>query len=135
MDKQQIFNDSYQRCLLNKQFFKTFYDIFWQRDDKFRLMFEGVDMARQIKMLKLSIVLLLLSSSSDSAKDQFRSFAKNHGPDGVGASPIDFDIWLECLLITVRISDPKYDDNVETAWRDCFQTGLAIMKEECQAEM
>ncbi|MGF1725586.1 globin [Photobacterium nomapromontoriensis] len=135
MDTQQIFNDSYRRCLLNEQFFEAFYDILLEKNDKFRLMFKGTDMKRQIKMLKLSIAILLLTSSSDSAKDQFRVFAKRHGPDGVGASPIDFDVWLESLLITVRLSDPKYDKHIEAAWRDCFQTGLAIMREECQPEM
>ncbi|MGF1688324.1 globin [Photobacterium japonica] len=132
MDTQQVFNDSYQRCTKDKQFFYTFYDIFWQKDEKFRRMFASTDMGKQIKMLKLSIVLLMLSTSSKESRELFNTYAERHGRGGLNVSPIDFDIWLDSLLETVAISDPLFNADVDTAWRACFQRGLALMKAACE---
>lgn len=131
MDIHEVFNDSYARCNQNPRFFNQFYTLFWHRDDKFRQMFIGVDMNKQISMLKASIVIILLASTSEAAKKSVRIFGKRHGPDGVGVSPLDYDTWLDCLIETVSACDPYYNHNVEQAWRDCFAEGIAIMKEEC----
>ncbi|WP_322784238.1 globin [Photobacterium obscurum] len=89
-------------------------------------------MSKQITMLKASIVMILLASTSEAARDSIRYFGKRHGPNGVGVTPLDYDIWLECLLTTVSLCDPNYNHDVEQAWRECFKQGIAIMKEECQ---
>ena len=87
-------------------------------------------MQKQIKMLKASIIIILLATTSEAARDSVRVFGKRHGPDGIGATPLDYDIWLDCLLEAACICDPNYNPAVEQAWRECFSRGIAIMKEE-----
>lgn len=132
MDIHEVFNDSYARCNQHPRFFETFYELFCQKDDKFRLMFANVDMHKQITMLKASITIILLAPISDSARESIRFFGKRHGPQGIGVSPLDYDIWLDCLLETVHQCDPYYTPDVEKAWRECFWLGIEIMKEECE---
>ncbi|KLV07000.1 hypothetical protein ABT56_07590 [Photobacterium aquae] len=132
MDFHQIFNDSYQRCQRHPQFFQIFYRNFWQQEERFQKMFENVDMTRQIKMLKLSILMIMLASTSEEAKDNIRRYARRHGPDGIGAQPEDFDIWIDSLLKAVKECDTHYNSDIDKAWRTCFKTGMEIMKQETQ---
>lgn len=131
MDVHEVFNDSYARCNQHPRFFEIFYERFCLKEAKFRQMFASVDMQKQIKMLKASIVIILLAPTSAAARDSVRFFGKRHGPEGVGVSPLDYETWLNCLLETVSQCDPYYSPNVEQAWRECFRLGLEIMKEEC----
>lgn len=131
MDTHEIFNDSYARCQRNKQFFLIFYHHFWQKEQRFKEIFKGVDMERQVQMLKLSISMIMLASSSVQAKESVRRFGKAHGPGGIGVRPNDFDVWLDSLIETVQICDPRYNDEIAIAWRQCFKEGIAIMKKEC----
>ncbi|MGR5065140.1 globin [Photobacterium sp. DNB22_13_2] len=131
MDTHEIFNDSYARCQRNNQFFFIFYRHFWQKEQRFKDIFQGVDLERQVQMLKLSISMIMLSSSSIQAREAIRRFGKAHGPDGIGVQPNDFEIWLDSLIETVQICDPRYNDEIADAWRECFKEGIAIMKQEC----
>ncbi|MGF1684528.1 globin [Photobacterium minamisatsumaniensis] len=134
MDFHEKFNDSYERCQKHDDFFDIFYDNFFKKDQKFRQMFEGVDMVNQIRMIKVSIVMILLASTSESARETIRMYGRRHGPEGINVHPIDFDIWFDCLINAVSLCDPLFNDQVKQAWRACFNEGIAIMKEECQTE-
>ncbi|KHT58075.1 hypothetical protein RJ45_25820 [Photobacterium gaetbulicola] len=132
MDTHEIFNDSYARCQRNKSFFLIFYRHFWQKEQRFEDLFKNVDMEQQIRMLKLSISMIMLASSSEPAREGIRRFGKIHGREGIGVQPNDFEVWLDSLIEAVSICDPKYNDEIDLAWRQCFKQGIAIMKEECQ---
>lgn len=79
MDTHEIFNDSYERCQRNQQFFLIFYRRFWAKDERFKDIFKGVDMERQIRMLKLSISMIMLASTSDQAREGIRRYGKAMG--------------------------------------------------------
>ncbi|WP_318924923.1 globin [Photobacterium sp.] len=134
MEFHERYNDSYARCLRNPRFLTIFYDIFCSRNDKFQLMFANVDMGRQIKMLKASLIIIMLANTSGEARESVRKFGKRHGPEGLGVNPMDFDIWFDCLLSAVQICDPLYDDEVKQAWHACFNEGMEIMKKECRVD-
>ncbi|MDX1302180.1 MAG: globin [Photobacterium sp.] len=97
-------------------------------------MFANVDMGRQIKMLKASLIIIMLANTSGEARESVRKFGKRHGPEGLGVNPMDFDIWFDCLLSAVQICDPLYDDEVKQAWHACFNEGMEIMKKECRVD-
>lgn len=42
----EVFNDSYERCVLSEHFFERFYAKFWSKGKSFRQKFEGVDMQK-----------------------------------------------------------------------------------------
>lgn len=75
--------------------------------------------------------MIMLASTSEQARESIRRYGKAHGPEGVGVKPEDFELWLDSLLETVRVCDPKFNDEIALAWRRCFNAGIAIMKEEC----
>jgi hypothetical protein len=36
-------------------------------------------------------------------------------------------VWLDCLIETVRQFDPKFNEEVATAWRAVFSKGIEFM--------
>ena len=38
-----------------------------------------------------------------------------------------YQLWLECLLKTVKKFDPRYCDDIELAWRMICSQGIAFM--------
>lgn len=131
MDIHEVFNDSYARCNQHPQFFNLFYELFGQSDDKIRLMFAQSDIAKQTRILKGSIPIMLLASTSEAARNAIRDLGKRHGRNGLGVKKEHYDIWFACLLEAVRRCDPNYNQSIEQAWRECFAAGISIMKEEC----
>lgn len=134
MNFHETFNDSYARCQKDPNFIILFYELFIEKDDRFRLLFSNVDMSKQYRMLKASISMIMLASTSAEARNYVKKLGKRHGPDGIGAEPLDFDIWLTSLLEAVKMCDYQYNSEIEQAWRKCFSLGIAIMKEECAAK-
>ncbi|OAN13008.1 hypothetical protein A3K86_15175 [Photobacterium jeanii] len=132
MDIHQVFNDSFDRCNRNEAFLKKFYARFFLKDQKFKEMFEGVDMAKQMTMIKASMIIIMLAPTSASARQTVRGYAKRHGKDGIGITTDDLKIWFECLLKTIEECDPRFSDQVARAWQEAFADGLAIMQTECE---
>ncbi|MGR5078209.1 globin [Photobacterium swingsii] len=131
MDVIQIFNDSYDRCNRNDEFLDIFYTKFFERGERFKRMFDGVDMTKQMTMMKASLLIIMLASTSASARTSVRVYALRHGKDGLGIHEEDLNIWFSCLLEAVASCDPYFNPHVEEAWRRCFEDGLQIMREEC----
>ncbi|HHC7381553.1 TPA: globin [Vibrio parahaemolyticus] len=127
----EVFNDSYERCVLSEHFFERFYAKFWSKGKSFRQKFEGVDMQKQVRMLKGSIVFFMMTDTSSDARKMMEKYGKKHGIGNIGIKPEDIDIWFESLLETVQECDYEYNSDVEKAWRACFKLGLEIMKREC----
>jgi len=126
------FNDSYERCRNNPKFLHLFYDIFSDKDEKYRLMFESLEsIDNQVRMLDASIVLIFMASISEQAKISVKQFGKYHGPNGVGVTLADYDVWFKSLLQTVKLCDSEYSELTEYVWTERFEQGLNIMKEEC----
>ncbi|MGF1692135.1 globin [Photobacterium kagoshimensis] len=131
MDIIQLFNDSYDRCNRNDEFLDIFYTKFFEKGKRFKQMFDGVDMEKQTTMMKASLLIIMLASTSASARANVKKYALRHGKDGLGISEDDLSIWFTCLLEAVAICDPKFDERIDEAWRHCFADGLQIMREEC----
>lgn len=133
MDIHEIFNNSYDRCNRNPRFMPLFYEHFFEKDETFRSMFTQVDMQKQMKMIKASLLIIMLAATSEQARETVKVFGKRHGPDGLGVKPLDIDLWFECLIDTIKECDPAYSQSVEQAWRQCFNEGITIMKAECKS--
>ncbi|WP_413112492.1 globin [Thaumasiovibrio sp. DFM-14] len=130
MNIQETFNDSYDRCLQHKDFFSVFLHTFQQQEGDIAQKFAHLDAKRLQGMLKGAIYMIMLSINSVDARTKLHQYGKKHGPNGVNVTPEDYDTWLDCLLFSVKVCDPLYDEQIEQAWRTCFQFGIDIMKEE-----
>ena len=123
----ELYNDSLMRCLRDQDFIKKFYTRFFAADPDIRRLFATTNMQQQEDMLKASLFMIMLSSTSPAASDQYLSHtALTHNHRHIPAHL--YDIWLECLIDTVADVDTKFDESLETAWRTTMQVGVNYMK-------
>ena len=121
------FHDSLQRCQQNAEFFQHFYRRFWQADPQIPQLFAGVHMRQQELMLQASLHMVMLASQNNVAATVYlQHIAEKHQQFAIPAYL--YDVWLECLMQTVAETDPKYSDEVATAWQAVMSNGVNYMK-------
>ncbi len=117
----QIFNDSYERIMYRGDqgdaFFTQFYQSFVESSVEVQQIFAKVDMTRQKLMMQRSLYMAMDFASSRIETETVRKYAHIHGRSGHAIPLHLYDLWLENLIDTVRIFDPKCDLDVELAWR------------------
>jgi len=90
--------------------------------------FERTDMRKQARMLKTSLYILMLASEQTERVAHLSRLARLHSRSGLDIGPELYDLWLERLLQAVEEFDPKFDAQVDTAWRHLLQPGIDFMK-------
>jgi hemoglobin-like flavoprotein len=124
----ELVNDSLERCTRRQEFFETFYRRFSVSSDEVQAKFAGTDLKTQTRALRESFYLLLRAVGGD--PDAWQSLelrAIRHDRRHLDIRPGLYDLWLECLLETIRIFDPKIDAAIEAAWRRTMQKGIDFM--------
>jgi hypothetical protein len=84
-------------------------------------------MASQKAMLKQSIALLPNLFVTQDVPNSLRDVAVKHDQQHLDVPPGLYDLWMECLIETARQIDPKFNDDVELAWRMVCAPGIAFM--------
>ena len=132
-DYRRLFNLSYQRAISPNYeiFFKRFYDKLIGSDPDIEALFSDTDMERQFRMLMQSMTHITSFAATLEADEEIDRIAKLHGKDNLKISTEIFDLWLDCLIDTVREHDPEYNHHVETAWKEIMSPGLEYMKSFC----
>ena len=128
----RIFNDSYERVMhglgrSSGEFYVAFYDLLTATSDEAASKFKNTDMAAQVRMLQSSVTVLLNFFVTSCQDEYLGQLAERHGKRGVDISPELYEVWLECLIETVRQFDSKFNDDVATAWRVVFSKGIGFM--------
>ena len=130
------FSQSYERIFgrevkigpLGDQFFDYFYSLFLASSPDVRAAFKNTDMEKQKKMLKRS---LLYSINFIENKNNFHSMERiaiSHSRKHHNIKPHLYDLWMDCMVASVECFDPKFDCDVELAWRLAFSPGITYMK-------
>lgn len=130
------FNASYERIVgpgvkLSSQsndFFEDFYQRFIASSPEVATAFANSDMEKQRSMLKKSLIFLASSSAGHENNPYLAQVARRHGASEANIPSRLYDVWLECLVDSVRRFDPKFDDNVELAWRLVLGHGITYMR-------
>jgi hemoglobin-like flavoprotein len=130
------FNRSYERIVgpgikLTSQsddFFEDFYQGFIASSPEVATAFANSDMQKQRSMLKKSLVFLASSSAGHDATPYLAQVARRHGTADANIPPHLYDVWLECLIDSVRRFDPQFDDETELAWRLVLGHGITYMR-------
>lgn len=126
-----LFNKSFERCLAKEGFFDGFYDRFIASSDDISAMFANTDMQNQKKMLQYSLYMIMAAPSGVAkAGSHIERIAKSHSRTGYGVKPELYDLWLSCLLETVKDYDDEYEPVVESAWKQTLEFGINIMKSQ-----
>ena len=126
----EIFNDSYERCLAKEEFLDTFYAKYIASNKIVAQKFANTDMEKQKDMLKgsLHMIMALRLSRPEDAEAYFRRIGVVHGRKKHDIAPELYDLWLTCLLEAVQECDEQYDIEIDTAWREVLSGGIKIMK-------
>jgi len=129
----KLFNNSFQRAIVpdSNRFYKRFYQLLIAADPQIEKLFVKTDMNRQIEMLMQSMTYVMSFSATLKPSSEMRKIAKMHGIGKLAIPAKYYDIWLDCMIGTVREFDPKFDKYIETAWRVMMAPGIAYMKSFC----
>lgn len=131
MDYEEVFDQSFERCLQRKlslSFFQCFYRRFLGADPRIVQAFRNTDMAKQETMLEKSLYRLLMFYTTNSSDDYIEAIAIRHNHHHLDIHPDLYDLWLENLLATVAEYDPLFDDRIELAWKLVLAPGITYMK-------
>lgn len=126
-----IFNDSLGRILDRNggdAFFKGFYECFISSSTEVKQKFANTDMDNQRRMLKSSFYHMLTFFVTKETEKNIVEIARKHNMHHRDIHPELYDLWLECLIRTVKRHDSKFSDEVELAWRLVMANGITYMK-------
>lgn len=132
IDFEKEFNDSYSRIFGGKtsagnEFLDDFYERFIAASPRVAEKFTNVDMDGQKRMLKQSLLYLVNLYSMRVVPGHLVEIATKHDREHADISPDLYQLWLECLIATVQARDPKFNDQVELAWRLICSQGITFM--------
>ena len=123
---------SFDRCSAAAGFMAGFYEQFFAACPDAKPLFAKTDLARQTRLLRDAIGLLLIapfmSTGPDAAPTVLSRIADRHSRHNLNIEPRFYPPFVESLLATVRQFDPEYSPVVETAWRSTIATGVAYMQ-------
>jgi hemoglobin-like flavoprotein len=123
------FDESLRRCNAYPGFLDLFYDKFLKSSPKVREKFANTDFVRQKRVLRMSLHLMLMAAQDgDEGPEKYlTAMADKHSSRDLDIGSEFYDLWLDCLLDTVKMCDPEYDDGVREAWDEIMSVGIGFM--------
>ncbi len=123
-----IVKQSLERCLEATDFLNLFYELFLASSPQVKEKFKNTSFSRQSIMLKGSLQIMLLYADGRLSDDGgMRQLAKVHDRDHREVKPELYSFWLNCMIETVRQSDPQFSAELENSWRAVMQPGIDYM--------
>ena len=130
----QLFERSYTRVFgtrigitpTGEAFFRRFYQRFFAASPRVPELFRQTDMNRQVQMLKKSLYQIVALYITDTMTDHLREIAERHRTLDIDAEL--YDVWLDCLVATVKEFDEQCDFTTELAWRLALTPATTYMK-------
>ena len=119
------------RCRATAGFLDAFYQRFVASSDEVRAKFAGTDMLRQVQMLEDTLFVVanaVQGEEGSPARSDLPRIAERHSRRDLDIRPELYDLFLECLIVTVRTHDPKFTPEVEAAWREVMGFGIDYMR-------
>jgi len=122
-----IAQHSYTRCLRAPDFFDVLYDRLLASDPAIPPMFAHTEFPKQHKVLQHGLGLLL-SYANKPDPALLERIAARHSAGGADVKPEMYAYFMDALLQAVQGSDPKFDAEVESAWREAMRPGIEFMQ-------
>lgn len=114
---------SYRRCMaVNKNFIKDFYQHFTRKHTTAQKDFSDLGKKRQSAMLQMAIDILL---DIDEKQELFQKIAggTQHG----GYQPIDFEFFMDTLVLTLKENDALWNDAIAAEWAVIKEKTIALI--------
>jgi hemoglobin-like flavoprotein len=131
-----LFNDSLERCTATPGFLERFYDTLMAASAEVAEKFKHTNFRKQILLLKASLYTMIFAAWARPEGDiHLERIAQLHSRKGIDIKPELYDLWLDCLLQTVQDCDRRFNQDVEQAWRQMLQPGIAFMKSRYETSL
>lgn len=126
----RIFNESYDRAVApnSPKFFARFYQILAASDTRIEILLSEMPIARQERNLAFSLLNLVSYGATGNGRAGLTDLAAIFGGDREIVPAEFYDVWLACLLETVRELDRRYSDQVGAAWTQLVSPGLEHLR-------
>ncbi len=125
----ELFNDSLERCTSRRGFLDRFYELLISSSPEAGQKLKHTDLKKQALMLKASLYMLMLAGKPE-AQAYLARIASVHSRQGRDIKPELYELWLDCLMETVREFDPRFNQEIESAWRKTLRPGIEFMKSQ-----
>lgn len=122
-----IAQQSYSRCLRSGGFLPRLYELLLESDPAIPPYFAKTEFPRQHKLLQHGLGLLL-SYGNRPDPALLDRIAARHSSGGLNVRPELYPLFVESLLGALREHDPRFDPDVEAAWREAVRPGIDFMK-------
>lgn len=123
-DQFKLFNDSFERCIVDKKFLDRFYEFFISSSDEIKGKFKSTDMEKQKEMLLASLAYIMYA---DKNPDPLYKIAQSHSKKNLNIKPELYINWMDSMIEAVKTTDPEFNEEVEAAWRDTLKPGIDFM--------
>lgn len=125
----EIYNDSFENCLAKERFLPRFYELLMASSQELRERFSDTDFERQTRILKRSLYILTMASvGTDEAREELIRLGKSHGQQGMGVPAYMYDLWLDCLIQTVKEFHTDWRPDIERSWREMIGPHIETLK-------
>ena len=113
---------SYGRCLRDKNFIDHFYEVFMASHPEIPGMFADTDFQKQRLALRRGIsVAIFHASGSTVVKRTTEQMADVHSRGGrCPVSPYLYPYWIESLIKVIAETDPEADERLLERWREAM---------------
>jgi hemoglobin-like flavoprotein len=125
----EVAKASFARCSGSDAFFEAFYRNFFAVCPEAEPMFARTDFARQIKLLRHAIGLMLIFGAQPEAEPTVLSrVAERHSRRDLAVRAELYEPFVASLIETVAQYDPEFTDDVDDAWRRTIAPAVAYMQ-------
>jgi len=121
---------SHGHCLMKGDFVGRFYEIFLASHQDIPKLFAKTDMVEQKKLLRHGInCIILYAQESITGKSCLGRIRKTHSKDKMDIKPFYYQFWFDSLIKTISEFDHKFNDEVESAWKEVIQYGIQYISD------
>ncbi len=123
-----LFNESLNRCNRRPGLLDRFYDHFIASSPEIAEKFKNTNLANQKKMLMASFYTMVhFSSKNPEEQKMMERLSKIHSKADKDIPPHMYDLWLDCLIQTVKEFDTLFSSEIESAWRASMKPGISFL--------
>ena len=124
----ETFDRSLGRCNSKPGFLDRFYELFQNHSEEIAEKFRDTDFQRQKSALRSSLFVMVVAvEGGEAAVAYLDQVARQHSRKDLDIGPELYDVWLDCLIQSVREYDPDFTDETEELWRDVMRFGIKYM--------
>lgn len=116
---------SYGRAISSKLFLDRFYQLFIKSSPVVARKLANTDIKKQQALLSQAVnMVILFPQGNKIAEKAIARIRESHGRDGLNIKPEYYKFWVNSLTTALAEHDPKFDEDLEQAWRLVAQQAI-----------